>query len=201
MKNPLKRIGLFGGTFDPVHIGHMVVAEWLTEILQIDTTFWIPAYGHPFDKRVDISNADKRLEMVQRAIDGYPKFQVSTFELDKKGVSYAIDTIAHFIKAYPDSEFYYFIGQDNLKDFLKWRDPLRILEKSYLAVFNRISPIETEKNDLEEHPKVLLVESPRIDISSSHIRRRIEKGMAWKSLVPERVYAYIKANNLYNRES
>jgi len=200
MKKHLHRIGLFGGTFDPVHIGHLVVAEWLTEMLEIETTFWIPAFHHPFDKRGDISPAMDRLAMVREAVASYPKFQVSAFEVERQGVSYAIDTITHFRKEYPRADIYYFIGQDNLADFLKWRDPMKILENSYLTVFKRGVYDATEAGDLEAHPKVLLVDSPRIDISSTHIRQRIQKGLAWQSLVPGPVYRYINDHPIYPNE-
>lgn len=193
------RIGIFGGTFDPVHIGHMILAEWLTGILKIDTTFWVPAYIHPFEKRTDISPARDRLAMVRKAIAGFDHFKVSAIELDNKGVSFAINTIRDFKTRYPQSELYYFIGRDNLQDFLKWRDPLKILEECYLAVFNRGCPDALPKCDLEDHPKVLMVESPLIDISSTHIRQRIHKKMAWHSLVPEAVFQYINQHGLYNK--
>ncbi len=200
MKASFHRVGLFGGTFDPVHIGHLVVAEWLTEMLEIDTTFWIPAFHHPFEKRGDISAAAYRLAMVDKAIAPFPKFQLSTLEIDRQGVSYAIDTIIHFREKYPEADLYYFIGQDNLADFLKWRDPMKILENSYLAVFNRGSKNLNNTNDLEEHPKVLVVDSPRIEISSTHIRQRIQKGLAWQSLVPESVFRFISDHPMYRDE-
>jgi len=188
-------IGLFGGTFDPVHVGHLIIAEWLSEILEIQKTYFIPTKIHPFLKRNDISDAKLRLEMLQAALKGYPSFEISDFEITKEGVSYTIDTIKYFRKKFPDKELYYFLGSDNLESFLEWKDPFEILDICYLAVYQR------EKNDkpaeLINHPKVLNMTSPIINISSSHIRKRVQKKMTFKSLVPEGVFEFIKEHKLY----
>ena len=195
MKKVNNGIGLFGGTFDPVHIGHLIVAEWLTEVLEIEKTYFIPTKIHPLKKRPVIAKAEARLEMLSRALETYPNFKVSTFELDRDSVSYSIETIKYFKNKYPQKEIYYFIGRDNLDNFLQWKGPFEILELCYLVVYDRGNNQET--NDLISHLKVLSVESPLIEISSSHIRNRIAKKMAFKSLVPHQVFEYITHNKLY----
>ncbi len=195
MKKVNEGIGLFGGTFDPVHNGHLIVAEWLTEVLGIEKTYFIPTKNHPLKKRPGISKADNRVEMLSMALENYPDFEVSTFETERESVSYSIDTIKYFKNKYPQKEIYYFIGADNLKTFLQWRDPFEILELCYLAVYNR--EINKETNDLDGHKKVLIVDSPLIEISSSHIRRRIAKKMPFRSLVPHHVFDYITRNKLF----
>lgn len=188
-------IGLFGGTFDPVHAGHLIIAEWLSEILEIETTYFIPTKIHPFGKRSDITGGHFRIKMLEIALRDYPHFQISDFELSKSGVSYSIETIQHFKDQYTDRELYYFMGSDNLESFLEWKDPFEILELCYLVVYQR------EKTDkpsaLLNHPKVLSISSPLINISSSHIRNRVSKGMAYKSLVPTGVFEFIQENKLY----
>ncbi len=196
MKKTNNGIGLLGGTFDPVHNGHLIVAEWLNEILEIERTYFIPTKIHPLKKRVGISKSKNRLEMLIAALESYPNFEVSTFELDRELVSYSIDTIKYFKKKYPQKEIYYFIGKDNLNSFLQWKDPFKILELCYLVVYDRETATET--NDLMGHHKVLTVESPLIEISSSHIRKRISKQMPFRSLVPHQVFEYITRNNLYS---
>ncbi len=190
-----KGIGLFGGTFDPLHHGHIIVAEWLTEILELQKTIFIPTKIHPFNKRQGISPAPQRLEMLQNVLKSFDNFELSTFELDRETVSYAVDTIKYFKNKFPSQELYYFIGSDNLDSFLKWKDPFQILDLCYLAVYNR-GHFDHEP-DISSHPKVLLVESPLIEISSSHIRKRISKQMPFQSLVPHSVFEYITHNNLY----
>jgi nicotinate-nucleotide adenylyltransferase len=188
-------IGLFGGTFDPVHIGHLIIAEWLSEILEIQKTCFIPTKIHPFLKRNDITDSKIRLKMLQIALNGYHAFEISDFELTKEGVSYTIDTIKHFREKFPDKELYYFLGSDNLASFLEWKDPFEILDICYLAVYQR------EKHDkppeLINHPKVLNMTSPIINISSSHVRKRVQKKMKFKSLVPGGVFDYITEQKLY----
>ncbi len=196
MKKVNSGIGLLGGTFDPVHNGHLIVAEWLNEILEIERTYFIPTKIHPLKKRAGISKAQNRLEMLSAALESYPNFEVSTFELDRELVSYSIDTIKYFKNKFPQKEIYYFIGKDNLNSFLQWKDPFKILELCYLVVYDRETATET--NDLMGHHKVLTVESPLIEISSSHIRKRISKQMPFRSLVPHQVFEYITRNNLYS---
>lgn len=188
-------IGLLGGTFDPVHNGHLIVAEWLCEVLRLKKTFFIPNQLHPFEKRTDILPGNVRKEMLALAIEGYTDFSISDFELERDSISYTIDTVNFFKEKYPNEELYYFIGMDNLNDFLKWKDPMGILEKAYLVVYNRTS--QDLQNDLLDHSRVLSVDSPIIDISSSHIRNRIKKNIPFKSLVPHRVFEYIIQNKLY----
>jgi len=197
MKKLNNGIGLFGGTFDPVHIGHLIVAEWLSEVLEIEKTIFIPTKIHPLKKRPGISNPETRLEMLSASLETYPDFEISTFELDRDSVSFSIDTINYFKNKYADKEIYYFIGKDNLDSFLQWKDPFEILELCYLVVYDRNTT--KESSDLLSHPKVLSVESPLIEISSSHIRKRIAKQMPFRSLVPHQVFEYITSNKLYQQ--
>jgi nicotinate-nucleotide adenylyltransferase len=197
MKPLANGIGLFGGTFDPVHIGHLIIAEWLTEVLEIETTYFIPTKIHPFDKRSDISPAKTRIKMLEIAIEGYQKFEISDYELNTNKVSYSVDTIHFFKEKYPGAPLFFFMGSDNLNSFLKWKNPFVILEMCHVVIYNRNpQPIE---NELYNHPKVISVPSPYIDISSSQIRKRIEKHMPFKSLVPHAVFEYISQNQVYNK--
>jgi nicotinate-nucleotide adenylyltransferase len=188
-------IGLFGGTFDPVHCGHLIIAEWLNEILEIETTYFIPTKIHPFQKRSNITDAELRLEMLKIALKDYHTFKISDFEITRDTVSYTIDTVKYFREKYPQKEIYYFIGSDNLASFMEWKDPFEILDICYLAVYQR------EKHDkpaeLLNHPKVLHINSPLIDISSSHIRKRVSKKMAFRSLLPAGIFEFINQHKLY----
>jgi len=194
VNNRLNRIGLFGGTFDPIHMGHLIVAEWITDSLEIDKTIFIPNNIHPFRKRGDIEEAGHRLKMIELAINPYPRFDVSDVEIRREGVSYTIDTLQHFISEYPDSGIYYVMGADNLKDFTSWKQPHEILKLVNLVVYNRAG---TEIDESLDHERMILIDSPYIDISSTHIRHRIAKGRAFRTLVPPGVYEYIIDNKLY----
>lgn len=195
MRSDKSGIGLFGGTFDPIHLGHLIVAEWLSEVLQVKRTFFIPTKIHPFNKRVNISAEKIRLEMLDLALKDYPRFEISKYELENESISYAVDTIKFFQQKNPDEKLYYFIGRDNLDAFLEWKDPMEILKMCYLVVYNRGRGYE--KNDLLDHSKVISVDSPLIEISSSHVRKRIKQKMPFKSLVPHQVFDYIIQKKLY----
>ena len=195
MKPASKGIGLFGGTFDPVHNGHLMIAEWLTEVLEIETTYFIPTKIHPFDKREDITAEHHRVNMLQEVLKDYPKFSLSDYEISKTNVSYSIDTIQYYNEKMPGRKLYFFIGSDNLDSFLKWKEPMEILNICHIVVYSRSHSYA--ENDLYNHPKVLSVASPIIEISSSQIRRRISRQMPYKSLVPKSVFEYINQNKLY----
>jgi nicotinate-nucleotide adenylyltransferase len=193
-----KRIGLFGGTFDPIHMGHLIVAEWITDSLELDKTIFIPNNIHPFRKRSDITGSQHRLKMVEKAIQEFPRFDVSDLELRNEGVSYTIDTLHYFISEYPESNIYYIMGADNLKDFTSWKQPHEILKLVNLVVYNRPG---IEINESLEHERMILIDSPFIDISSTHVRHRIREHRAFRSLVPPEVYRYITEHKLYLDES
>lgn len=195
MKISKNGIGLMGGTFDPPHNGHLMVAEWLSSFLKTDTTFFIPTNQHPFNKRNDIISAQHRMDMLQLAVKPFPNFEVEDFEIKRQQTSFTIDTIHYFEEKFPNTPLYYFIGADNLNDFYKWKDPLKILEKCYLVVYQRSG--SAINSDFSDHPKVVIVDSPLINISSSHIRKRIKEKIAFKSLVPHDVFDYICKNKLY----
>ncbi len=189
-----KKLGLFGGTFNPVHHGHLIVAEWLMYSLEIEKVFFIPSNVHPFKEDENVISADHRKKMLQLALQDYPEFEISEFELVKNSVSYSIETIEFFKSKYADYELYFFIGEDNVKDFFKWKEPLKILDLAYLTIYRRG---ESSSIELYKHHKVLLIDSPLIDISSTHIRNRIKKQISFKSLVPSSVHKYIIENKLY----
>ena len=188
------KIGLFGGTFDPVHIGHLIVAEWVQDVLSLQNVFFVPNLIHPFGKRENITDSTYRLTMLQIALKPFERFRVSDYELSKGGVSYAIETIEYFKEQFPESPIFYFIGADNLPDFHKWHRYQDILEKAQLVVYDRIKgsiPENLPKN------KIIFLKTPLIEISSTVIRERIRQGKAVRSLLPGGVLEYISEHGLY----
>ncbi|NOX88022.1 MAG: nicotinate (nicotinamide) nucleotide adenylyltransferase [Calditrichaeota bacterium] len=188
------KIGLFGGTFDPIHHGHLIVAEWLQHELQLKKVFFIPNYIHPFRKRSDIVQPEHRLKMTRLAIRNFDDFEVSDFEIRKGGVSYTIDTIEHFKERFPNARIYYFIGVDNLSEFHKWRRYRDILNEAQLVVYNR--PENAPTVDLPRD-KIMFLKTPLIEISSTMIRERLKQNKPVKSLLPAPVYDYICEHGLY----
>ncbi len=190
----LSKIALFGGTFDPVHLGHLIVAEWAWDALGLDKVIFIPNHIHPFRKRRDITPPEQRLDMLELALQAYPNFEVSSVELKRKGVSYTVDTLEYFHKTYPDSELFFLIGADNLLKFDEWKKPQRILELAKIVVYNRDdSQVESDTRN----ERIIYLNSPNIKISSTQIRERIKQGHSCKSMLPLKVWQYIEENHIY----
>ncbi len=168
----LKRIGLFGGTFDPIHIGHTIVTEWIYDSLELDKIFFIPNYIHPFQKRTNITPAQKRLQMLKLAVEDYPDFEISSIELERKDVSYTVDTIRYFKKNYPGTELFYIIGVDIIAEFFSWKEPHEILRLANIVVFNRST---TNFREPFQNEKLIYIDSSFIEISSTHVRHCIKE--------------------------
>ena len=188
------KIGLLGGTFDPVHTGHLIIAEWALAELDLDKVIFIPNNAHPFNKRSDISPAAERIMMLSLALQNYSYFEISDYEIEKGGVSYTVDTISHFYKKYPGSEFYYIIGADNVAAFQKWKDPHKIAEISQIVVFKREG---IDVNTATGQLNFIKLDNPQIEISSSMIRKRIAQRKQCNTMLPNKVYEYIHAKQLY----
>lgn len=190
------KIGLFGGTFDPIHIGHTIVAEWIWDALGLERIIFIPNYIHPFHKRQGISDVRYRLRMLQLALADFPQFDISTLEIDREGVSYTIDTIRYFQKKYANTQLFLLIGTDNLNDFWKWKEPENILKEAQLVVYNRKGFSVDPKFKKE---KIVFLDTPHIEISSTEIRQRIQNNRACQSLLHPMVYQFIKEHKIYQK--
>ena len=192
------KTGLFGGTFDPIHIGHLIVAETVRSNLGIDRMVFIPVSEPPHKPNKIINPYAVRFEMVKRAIEGYPRFEVSDAELRKGGISYTIDTITSFrhSKEYERDELYLLIGSDNFLELNSWKDPEKLLESVRTLVVQRpgfdiASVVSTYKNMVE------FVQAPLIEISASEIRQRVHEGKSIRYWVPARVESFIQSEGLY----
>jgi nicotinate-nucleotide adenylyltransferase len=202
LKKQNMKVGLFGGTFDPIHNGHIVVAETVLQKVDLEKVIFIPA-GKPWLKEGrEITSATHRLKMVELAISGKSHFELSRIEIERPGATYTIDTLIDLINKKNNTELYVIIGLDSLADFPRWKNPSRLLSLCYLVVVPRpgyplpdIRSMEKELPGLKTH--LILLNAPEIDISSSEVRRRVEKGLSFKHLVPESVAKYIQENRLY----
>jgi nicotinate-nucleotide adenylyltransferase len=199
------RLGIFGGTFDPVHIGHLVAAQVALEQAGLDKVLFVPAGVNPLKVGKTISDGAHRLKMVELAIEDSPQFEVSDWELKRPGPSFTVDTLEHFHKQFPEAELFFIIGADNLHILPKWRSVDRILElATILAVARPGFDLKTSADTvLALFPKmaerVQHVEIPGLNISSTWIRDRLVKNLSVKHLVPSKVIGYSKENRLYER--
>ncbi|MGI8620124.1 MAG: nicotinate-nucleotide adenylyltransferase [Gemmatimonadaceae bacterium] len=187
------RIGVFGGTFDPPHAGHVLVAGDACEALVLDTVVWIPVAHQPLKDAPPLARAADRRRMVELAIGGDPRFSLDTVELDRGGLSFTVDTLEKLKAAHPDAELVLLLGADSWASFDRWRDPERILELSVVAVIARAG--ERAPAHFGHAPEV--VTARRVDVSSTEIRDRIRRGLPITGFVSDAVREHIVTAGLY----
>jgi nicotinate-nucleotide adenylyltransferase len=192
------RVGLYGGTFDPIHNAHLIVAQFIREELELDKIIFIPA-GVPPHKEV-FSSKELRMQMVQSSIEDNPVFECSDVEIRRCGTSYSVDTIAQLKEKLGAShqELFWIIGSDNFLQFPGWKDPQKILAMCRVVVFPRYG-YDFDKAPLEfkNHTSTLLIDAPLLEISSTQIRTLVQQNRSIKYLVPPAVESVIKMHNLY----
>lgn len=190
----MSSVGIVGGTFDPIHFGHLITAQAVKEIRKLEKIIFIPCYISPHKKNSGNDNAVHRFEMIKRAIDGIEGFEVSDFEINKGGISFTVETLKEFKKKYSEIELV--IGFDNLIIFDSWKQPDEILKLARLVVMKRkIDKIPKVKNRFFN--SAIIVDTPLIEINATDIRERVKEGLSIDFLVPEKVKEYIYNFNLY----
>lgn len=201
------KIGIMGGTFDPIHKGHLMLGEYAYHEFQLDEIWFMPNGNPPHKASETIESKTKnRVAMVERAILEIPYFVLQRYEVDNKEVNYSYKTMEYFRYAYPEHEFYFIIGADSLFGIEKWVRP-EILLKScvVLAAYRDDKDTEemlTQIQYLNEKygADIRLLNTPNVDISSSEIRRRVKEGKSIRELVPEAVFQFIEENQLFRDE-
>jgi len=198
------KIGVLGGTFNPVHIGHLMVAEEARASLNLAEILLVPA-GQPLLKLdYPVTPAEHRLQMLRLAIAGRPHFKVSTVEIERPGPSYTVGTIAELRVQYSsEDEIFFILGWDSLAQLPGWREPSRLIKMCYLVAVPRPGFQRPDLKALEDlipgiSERVLLLDKPQIDISASAIRELAAQGLSLRHLVPEPVEEYIRQHKLYS---
>jgi nicotinate-nucleotide adenylyltransferase len=196
------RLGLFGGTFDPIHLGHLIMAESCREACRLDRV-WFVVSGVPPHKRGERTPVADRLEMVRIAIAGHPAFEVSDLEAQGPGPHYSVETLEEIHRLRPDDELFFLIGADSLIDLPSWRQPERIVALATLVVVDRPAlarpPGAAHGPEPDPAWPVQRVPVPPIGIASNDLRRRLAEGRSIRYQVPRGVEAYIEAQGLYRR--
>ena len=198
----LRRVGVLGGTFDPIHYGHLFIAEEARARIPLERVLFVPAAQPPHKTNVYICPAKHRLRMVELAVASNPPFEVSTVDMDRPGPHYSVDMIALLREEYgPQTEFYFIMGLDSLAGILTWHQPARLLELCRLAVASR-QGYRADLRALEGSlpgisARTLVLDTLELEISSSDIERRIREGLPVKYLIPGAVEEYIRAHSLY----
>jgi len=195
------RVGIYGGVFNPPHHGHLVAAQEAYSQLGLDVVLWVPVGEAPHRPIENDPGAEARLEMVEMSISGDERFRVSRIELEREGPSYTVDTLAALREREPESELFLILGGDQALALPSWREPEQVLELATLAVFGRGSStrnaIQITIGRMRGADRVRFLEMPRIDISSTLVRRRAAEGKPIRYLVPDKVANFIGAQSLY----
>jgi len=196
------RIGILGGTFDPIHLGHLIIAEEVRIKLGLNEIIFIPT-GQPWLK-VDhsVTPAIHRTEIVRLAIEGNPYFELCTLEVERTGPSYSVDTVAALREQLGAQPLFFILGSDSIAELHLWKEPSRLVQMCQLVVVPRVGLLTPELNSLERsipgvRDRVIQLDAPVIDISSSEIRQRISLGLSVRYLVPDKVVKYIYEKELY----
>lgn len=183
------KTGIYSGSFNPIHIGHLALANWLCEFEGLDEVWFLITPHNPLKKKDELLDDSLRLEMAQAAISGYPKFKVSDVEFHLPRPSYSIDTLRTLSRAYPDRDFYFIMGADNWQLFPRWKSHEEILREYRLLVYPRPG-FEISIPDC--YPNVKKVNAPLIEISSTFIRHAYQSGKDVRFFLPEGVRPYFK---------
>ncbi len=195
-----RRIGIMGGTFDPIHIAHLVAAEEAATARALDEVIFIPARQPPHKRGEPLTDASHRLAMTRAAVADNPRFSVSTIEMDREGPSFTVDTLRE-LQA-PGVELSFIVGMDSLAELPTWHDPSEILSLAELVAvyrggWDRVDMAELEAALPAVRGRVQVVAIPALDISSTDVRRRVAEGRPIRYLVPDSVIDYIIRNGLY----
>ncbi|CAM1359357.1 putative nicotinate-nucleotide adenylyltransferase [Tenacibaculum litoreum] len=194
----MKNIGLYFGTFNPIHIGHLIIANHLVENSDLDEIWMVVTPHNPFKKKSSLLDNHHRLEMVYLATEEYEKIQPSDIEFNLPQPNYTINTLVHISEKFPHHKFSLIMGEDNLKSLHKWKNYEVILEDYDIYVYPRVSNGVVE-NQFKDHKKIHRVEAPIVQISSTMIRNAINEGKNCKPLLSEKVWKYIDEMNFYKK--
>lgn len=193
----MKKVGLFFGTFNPIHIGHLVLANHLVEFSDLDEVWFVITPQSPFKVKQSLLDNNHRYQMVFEAVQDYPKLKPSKIEFDLPQPNYTTNTLAHLDDKYgKDHQFSLIMGEDNLKSFHKWKNYEAILEHYSIYVYPRVSDGNIE-HQFKGHPKITKVDAPIMEISSTFIRKAHKAGKNVRPMLPHSVWKYMDEMNFY----
>jgi nicotinate-nucleotide adenylyltransferase len=194
------KIGLYFGTFNPIHVGHMIIANHMAEHSDLDQIWMVVTPHNPLKQKNTLLNDYQRLHMVTLATEDYPKIKPSDIEFKLPQPNYTVNTLAHLIEKYPQHEFSLIMGEDNLKSFHKWKNYEYILQHHDIYVYPRISESkDAETSSALNHTRIHKIDAPIVEISSTFIRENIKNKKNVAALLPHKVWDYLDHNNFYKK--
>ncbi|WP_149915373.1 nicotinate (nicotinamide) nucleotide adenylyltransferase [Sphingobacterium cavernae] len=189
-----KKIGLFFGSFNPIHIGHLIIANYMANFTELDEVWFVVSPQNPFKEKKSLGNMYDRLEMVNLAIEGLEKLRASNIEFNLPQPSYTIDTLVYLQEKYPNNDFVLIMGEDNLAGLLKWKNADIILRDYHIIVYPRPG---YDGGDLKNHPSVTMTDTPVMELSSTFVRKAIKENKNIKFFIPDKVLEFIDKKGLY----
>jgi nicotinate-nucleotide adenylyltransferase len=192
------KIGLYFGTFNPIHVGHLIIANHLAEHTDLEQIWMVVTPHNPLKEKSTLLDDYHRLHLVRLATEEYPKIKPSDIEFKLPQPNYTVNTLAHLMEKYPQHEFSLIMGEDNLKSFHKWKNYEYILEHHDIYCYPRISA-EAKNLALKGHARIYLIAAPIVEISSTFIREQIKANKNVRPLLPAEVWKYLDHNNFYKK--
>ena len=192
------KIGLYFGTFNPIHVGHLIIANHIAENSDLDQVWMVVTPHNPHKEKATLLDNYQRLHMVHLATENFAKIKPSDIEFKLQQPNYTVNTLIHLKEKFPKNEFALIMGEDNLNSLHKWKNYETILENYSIYVYPRISA-ETEKSNLENHKNVHKINSPIIELSSTFIRESIKNGKNVSPMLPQKVWEYLDHNLFYRK--
>ena len=192
--NSMKKIGIYSGSFNPIHHGHVMLANYLVEFSDLDELWFVVTPQNPLKKKEDLLDDDERLKMVQLALGDDPRIHVSDIEMHLPTPSYTINTLTSLSEQNPDVEFVFICGMDSLQNMKNWREYQKILDNYELLVFPREG---YDGGELVNYPSVTVLKTPILEISSTFIRQCVKEGRDVRHFMPEKAFAYMKEHQFY----
>lgn len=193
----MKKVGLFFGSFNPIHIGHLILANYILENSDMHKLWFVVSPQNPFKEKKSLLNDHNRLDMVQLAIQNYPKMRASNVEFSLPTPSYTIDTLTYLKEKYPDITFALIMGEDNLSGLHKWKNSEKLIESHQIIVYPRLFEDQKPASELLQHPNISLVSAPVIGISATEIRNMIKAGKNVRPMLPPEVFDYLDGSAFY----
>lgn len=191
----MAKVGLFFGSFNPVHVGHLIIANYMANYTELDEVWFVVSPQNPFKKKESLGNMYDRLEMVNLAIEDTDNLKVSAIEFGLPQPSYTIDTLTHLAEKYPSHDFVLIMGEDILETFSKWKNSDVILRDYHIYVYPRPG---YSSNTLKEHPSITMTQTPMMELSSTFLRKSIKEGKNIKFYTPDKVLDFIEKKGLYS---
>ena len=193
----MKKIGLFFGSFNPIHIGHLILANYILENSDMEELWFVVSPQNPFKDKKSLLKDHNRLDMVQAALKNYPKMRASNIEFSLPKPSYTIDTLTYLHEKFPGYTFALIMGEDNLGGLHKWKNAKNLIENHQIIVYPRLYEGAKNELDLVNHENISLVQAPVIELSATEIRNMIKEGKNVRPMLPPEVFDYIDGSSFY----